>query len=192
MKNFNDVFHIFLLLGFLSLVVFVIDYAETDYLKMHEGEFEHEYFDVPMNEQETGVSLVINGIVIAGGNYEDLIVIDNPLAHDVTYMELMEFIRNDKTDEIEYVDYYFVCGDYAEMVHNNAEAQCIKAGFVWVTFDDHRSHIFNMFETVDKGTVYMDCGGNDSLVESFNVGEEIIYSGNFEMTGTISRVDMSW
>jgi hypothetical protein len=57
-----------------------------------------------------------------------------------------------------YNDNSFVCADFAEMLHNNAE----KAGWraAWVGIDlagSEGGHALNAFQTTDEGLVYADC-----------------------------------
>ena len=70
----------------------------------------------------------------------------------------MSFLLQDKTDEVIYDFNTFVCVDFAEMVHNNAEAVGIKAAIVCIVFTDGGpGHALNAFETKDRGLVYIDC-----------------------------------
>jgi hypothetical protein len=52
----------------------------------------------------------------------------------------------------------FVCSDFAEAVHNNAEAAGIKAAWVSLTFEGTKEgHALDAFETTDKGLIYIYC-----------------------------------
>jgi len=55
-------------------------------------------------------------------------------ATDPTWSELIAFLESDDTDEHPYSEDSFVCADFAEMLHNNAEASGIKAAWVAVDF----------------------------------------------------------
>jgi hypothetical protein len=80
---------------------------------------------------------------------------------DPTYDELIRFIMNDKTDTIIYDPDSFVCAQYTANVHNNAEKAGIRAGFVTVTFyDNDEGHGLNVFNTTDKGLVFIDSTGS--------------------------------
>jgi hypothetical protein len=89
--------------------------------------------------------------------------LDNyPNTTDPTYNQLIQFIMNDKTDTIIYDFGSFVCADYAVMVHNNAEMNGIKAGVVDLSFSDRSDgHALNVFNTTDKGLVFIDCTGTE-------------------------------
>jgi hypothetical protein len=78
-------------------------------------------------------------------------------ATDPTWDELISFLEGDDTDEHPYIEDSFVCADFAEMLHNNAEASGIKAAYVGVDFVVGEGHAINTFNTTDKGLVYVDC-----------------------------------
>jgi hypothetical protein len=107
-----------------------------------------------------------NGKVLIGGDGEPIILIDNPDAVDPTYAELVAFIRQDTTDTNDYLEHPrigYVCADFAEDVHNSAEAAGIRAASASVDFEgDEEGHACNAFDTIDKGLVYIDCTGQSS------------------------------
>ena len=78
-------------------------------------------------------------------------------ATDPTWDELISFLESDDTDEQPYIEDLFVCADFAEMLHNNAEESGIKALYVGVDFIVGEGHALNAFNTTDKGLVYVDC-----------------------------------
>lgn len=64
-----------------------------------------------------------------------------------------------------------ICADFAERLHNNAEKAGIRCGYVsldMVGYSDpynlgiksDAGHACNVFETTDKGLIYIDCTGN--------------------------------
>lgn len=81
--------------------------------------------------------------------------------HNPTWEELKSFLRADGTDEHSYYYATFICGDFAEMLHNNAEKVGIRAALVVVSFYNDIPHALNAFYTTDKGLVYVDCTGYD-------------------------------
>lgn len=99
-----------------------------------------------------------------GGDGEPIVLINNPNATDPTYGELVNFIRWDTTNQDPYFDFgehiaYF-CTDFAETLHNNAEANGIRAAWVSIDFQNIKGgHALNAFETTDRGLVYIDCTG---------------------------------
>jgi hypothetical protein len=111
-----------------------------------------------------------NGAVLVGGDDNPIELINNPSATNPTYAELLAFIKEDTTDKHHYadsVDVYigaaevpYVCSDFAEDVHNNAEAAGIRTAWVSIDFEGNdEGHALNAFETTDRGLVYIDCTG---------------------------------
>jgi len=87
---------------------------------------------------------------------------DNPYATNPTWSRLMSFLYSDPTDDEYYNLLTFNCTNFAERLHNNAEAAGIKAAFVTLYFKDQDTgHALNAFTTRDKGLVYVDCTGGD-------------------------------
>ena len=97
-------------------------------------------------------------IYMVGGDDEYITLRNSDSAKDPTYDELVSFIKSDKTDKKRYTNSY-VCSDFAEAVHNNAEKAGIKAGWVTIDFKAGAGHACNAFNTKDKGIVYIDCTG---------------------------------
>jgi len=98
------------------------------------------------------------GAVECGADGRPIALVDNPEAADPTFAELMAFIEQDLTDRHPYIEGEYVCADFAEDVHNNAEAAGIRAGWVGIDFEGQEiGHAVNIFETTDRGTVYIDC-----------------------------------
>jgi hypothetical protein len=114
------------------------------------------------------IDAVSGNINISKGNGEKVRLINNRDSKDPTWEELLVFLKEDKTDEIQYTS-TFVCADFAETLHNNAEKKGIRCGFVAVGTGEYRSpgpisitigsHALNAFQTVDRGLVYIDCTG---------------------------------
>jgi len=86
---------------------------------------------------------------------------NNPLATDPSWDRLKAFLAEDKTDERDYVMGDFVCGSFAQDVHNNAEKAGIRAA--WVAIDLANKpigHAINAFDTTDRGMVFTDSTGD--------------------------------
>jgi len=125
-----------------------------------------------------GLLLTENGEIECGGDGKAIILDNNPDADNPTFDELIAFIRSDPTDTRDYVangSNAYVCADFAEEVHNNAERVGIRAAWVGITFENTtEGHAINVFETTDKGLVYVDCtsGGKtqsgDSIINSWD------------------------
>jgi hypothetical protein len=97
------------------------------------------------------------------GNGDPICLVDNKYAIEPTYTQVITFLKNDTTDTIPYTS-TFVCADYAEAVHNNAEASGIKAAYVSIDFEVGVGHAINMFNTTDLGPVHVDCTGGGKQV----------------------------
>ena len=101
--------------------------------------------------------------IYAGGNYagadgHKITMWRNSGAVDPTFDQMVAFIKADKTDEVEYNNSSFVCADFAERVQQNAELVGYKCGWVAIDFNDSVvGHACNIFNTTDRGVVYIDC-----------------------------------
>ena len=114
-----------------------------------------------------------DGAIHVGGDGEPIELINNTNATNPTYAELVAFITEDTTDSKLYRDgskslgniiVVHVCADFAEEVHNNAEAKGIRAAWVGIDFrGSAEGHALNAFETTDRGLVYVDCTGEDTI-----------------------------
>jgi hypothetical protein len=119
-----------------------------------------------------------DGAVLVDGADQPIHLINNPEAEDVSFKEVLAFIRQDTTDLVEYVERSnpggirpFVCSDFAEAVHNNAETAGIRAAYVSIDWEDGSiGHALDAFETTDSGIVYFDCTGKSvfSQIEETN------------------------
>jgi hypothetical protein len=96
------------------------------------------------------------------GTYGFKVVLENnPAAKDPTWEQVKAFLETDNTDERDYVPGGFVCGSFAQDVHNNAEKAGIKAA--WVAIDlagKPIGHALNAFNTTDRGMVFSDSTGD--------------------------------
>jgi len=140
----------------------------------------------------------------ANGSWVTLVNSRN--ATDPTYNELIKFIKLDKTDEIEYDYNNFVCADFAQTVHNNAENVGIKAAWVSIEFEDKEyGHACNAFNTTDRGMIFIDCTGADPYksgnwdsVVKIEIGEryrprELFNKGSvYEAMGLIKNYNVYW
>jgi ABC-type transporter Mla subunit MlaD len=109
------------------------------------------------------------------GSLNRITLVNQDKAQNPTWRELLVFLRADKTDKKLYIPGDYVCGGFAQDVHNNAEAQGIRAAFVVVHFQDKNldSHALNAFKTVDKGLVYIDCTGSTSIIPAANLDKSV-------------------
>jgi len=91
--------------------------------------------------------------------------------HNPTWAELKAFLSTDSTESYTYQMGSFVCGDFAEMLHNNAERVGIRAAVVIVHFTEGELHALNAFYTTDRGLVYIDDTGTDILTYNMRTGQ---------------------
>ena len=94
---------------------------------------------VPTEISQSGVidsptKIFENGAILVGADDKPLELINNHLATDPTYAQLIEFIKADSTDEKDYLEGVYVCVDFAETLQNNAETAGIKAALVTVYY----------------------------------------------------------
>lgn len=98
-------------------------------------------------------------------------LIHNASARNPTFNQVAAFLVVDDTDKLKYTTGKFVCSNFAERLQNNAENVGITCGWVAINFeDDHAGHSCNVFNTVDKGLVFVDCTGsiNQKTEDSFD------------------------
>ncbi|WP_440946738.1 hypothetical protein ACSAZL_00095 [Methanosarcina sp. T3] len=146
------------------------------------------------------MKLCSNNVCTVGGNGEVLTLTNYNNAVNPTYDQLLAFLKADKTDEKPYTSTY-VCSDFAKALHDSAEAAGIKAGWVGA---EGVNHAFNVFETTDKGTVYIDCtgvpGGATLQDKQLNVvigqplsGKYLFRQGTITgMEGTVTSLLVYW
>ncbi len=82
---------------------------------------------------------------------------------DPTYAQAVAFIKEDKTDENEYIeDAYgvYVCTHFSRDVCNNAEQKGIRCAFVELRYPEG-GHAIIAFNTIDEGLVYFDAVTDD-------------------------------
>jgi len=114
----------------------------------------------------------IGGAVLVGADGHRITLENNPDAKNPSWADLKVFLLDDDTDSIKYDFDKFVCADFAERLHNNAEATGIRSAFVsiWLGpcsyWPTSGGHALNAFETSDKGLVFIDCTGSLSSVNA--------------------------
>ena len=100
-------------------------------------------------------------------------LVNNPDAKNVSFAELKSFILEDNTNQLRYLDGMRKCTDFAEALHNNAEAAGIRAAYVAVSFEGGgNGHALSAFQTTDEGLLYVDCTGP--------VGQDFPHSDQFD------------
>jgi hypothetical protein len=111
---------------------------------------------------------------------ENVKLVNNDEASDPTWDEMIAFLEEDKTDHKAYVPDKFICGGFAQELHNNAEAGGIKSAWVAINIEgDPLGHALNAFNTTDKGLVFVDCTGKGLLdeLDYIDAGPDVIVYG---------------
>ena len=88
-----------------------------------------------------------------------------------TYADLLKLLEACPYDRWRNIPGKRVCRHYAVKLHNYAERRGVRCGYVTINYTRRSGHAVNVFETTDKGTVYVDicCPGNSTNKEQRNV-----------------------
>ncbi len=154
---------ILLCIGILATFFFMNSYEPNDTVSLKDDLVDH---------LDDGI--IKTEIPIAKASGESVQLLNYKNATDPTWDGLISFLRTDLTDGFSYND-SFVCADFAEMLHNNAEKAGLKTGYVHVDFLDMESHALNVFNTTDKGLVFVDCTGDTEKLEALDSKDKIAY-----------------
>lgn len=149
--------------------------------------------------------VVVDGKTILGGDGHPIELVSNPAAGDPSWAQLEQFLSGDETDSVQYQSGIFTCGDFAEKLHNNAEATGIRAGYAVVHFESGAlAHACVAFRTTDRGVVFIDDtgppggGANDDKTVDLAVGQPYcpisIFRdcGPWASVGTVSSIHVRW
>lgn len=162
--------------------------SEATPLDKNSSEFRSLNEAITLNDSSSNVSEVtiehpgIRGYSYYGASGHQLRLVNNLSAVNPTYQQMMDFVKADKTDKIPYNNSSFRCADFAENLHNNAEKAGYKCAFVSIYFlSGGYGHACNVFNTTDRGLIYIDCTGStdpsssprwDSIVaQPFGIGK---------------------
>ena len=89
-----------------------------------------------------------NGIIDGAGTGYDY--------RDPTYFEMKQFLKNDDTDNNEYIEGIYTCTDYAADLNNNALEAGYNAAYVYIDYSDGSGHSIDAFQTVDRGLIFIE------------------------------------
>lgn len=159
---------------------------------------------------DTGIT-VAQGIVppYRRSVYGNFNLRNNPDATNISWAQLKNFLRKDRTDSNLYVENYYMCGEFAEDLHNNAENIGIKAAWVAIRFEDGSTpHALNAFVTTNKGLVFIDTTGAEfgedrpehmDTIATVKVGKrfhrEFIFTSDwrfYRSSPVVSMVEIYW
>lgn len=111
---------------------------------------------------------------------------------NTTYIEAIQFISEDRTDNNLYVTGEYVCANFSADFQSNALKTGLNCGVVTVFFADGTNHALNAFNTTDMGLVYVE--PQTDQVGQLTVGE--VYFGlvtNLQSENTtIAGFSISW
>lgn len=149
------------------------------------------------DEYEKGITT--DGATFVGADGHEIKLLECKNATDVSYDEVIAFIKMDKTDKNAYTSNY-QCGDFAETVQHNAEVHGINCGIVIIEGINHACNVFN---TTDRGLVFVDCtngngGGSWDTTVNIEEGKQYIpkpikSSGyTYESMGIVTSYEMYW
>jgi hypothetical protein len=93
--------------------------------------------DVPVvtdhdNGEQPTTLVKCSGMQFENTDSSNTVLTNNVSSVDVTYDQLLDFLREDKTSQIPYVSGSFECPEYALTLHNNAEKAGIDADMLYV------------------------------------------------------------
>jgi len=116
------------------------------------------------------------------------VLIENPIAHNPSYNELMDFLRTDDTVKHKYDKPNFTCADFAVELQNHAEEHGLNCGYASLKFCGKESgHAVDVFDTTDQGLVYVDTTSGKTIVTN-DLGPGYCYYN----LGIISAVTNYW
>ena len=75
---------------------------------------------------------------------------------DISWPELKEFLEQDDTDRLAYVENGFDCSGFAITLRDSAARCGIRCAYVEIEFAVEGGHALDAFETTDRGLVYVD------------------------------------
>jgi len=104
--------------------------------------------------------VLIDHSIVSGADGRPIVIVNNPNAKNPSWTQLVTFLQQDTTDRMFYDKNSFMCGDFAEMLHNNAEKAGWRTAYVIIGLSSSiGGHALNAFQTTDRGLVYIDCTG---------------------------------
>jgi len=150
-------------------------------------------FLILINYVQENIRIFHEPIPVANMTDKQVVLTNNRSAIDPTYDQLIAFLKSDNTSSMKYSAPDWTCADFAKQLHDNAEAHGIRAAFVAVEFtndsinysiyddgsgnfqpptsDADYGHGIDLFNTTDKGPIYVDA----SSIYGIYVGDRIAY-----------------
>ena len=91
---------------------------------------------------------------------------------DPTSQEALRFIASDQTDQNVYLSGQYTCENFASDLKDNAFWIGFRCGYVIVNFDEGIGHAINVFNTTDRGMIFVE-PQNDEIV-TLTVGQHYL------------------
>ena len=172
----------FLLLGLLGLILASCS-SKQETINPIQGNISIEAISIENKGNAFYGNLTIMKVMeYSGGDTvkEPVVLVDNSTAENPTYSGLMAFLEStkDERESINSLSGYgttdggplYTCGYYVEDLHNLAETYGIRAGIVLLKSGE--SHGVNVFDTEDKGPIYVDSSYfEDRVFTELNIGD---------------------
>lgn len=129
-----------------------------------------------------------NGVYEGDSDGDKLKIHNNRRALNPTYDGLMDFLKRNTIDERDYEYPTYTCGNFATDLYDAAEKEFIRAGIVVIgSKENDFFHAINVFKTVDKGYIFIDCTSDGSKNGAEDFGDCI---AEFGMDGyTITSIE---
>ena len=95
-----------------------------------------------------------------------MLLINNPVAKDVSISELNNFIENNSLVLRSYSTGSFMCADFASRLHNKAETSGIRCGYIVIKFNDgdHALNVFCAHDNNEQRIVFVDMTAKKHLL----------------------------
>lgn len=129
-----------------------------------EARFAESIYESISKNQQAQEASVSTDVEYEGADGHVITFSHNSSAINPTYDQVIAFLKLDTTDQTPYDFKRFTCGDYAEQVQHHAEAAGYQCGWVFIELDNS-NHACDVFNTTDKGLVFVDCTTFDSIVD---------------------------
>jgi len=111
--------------------------------------------------------------------------------HDPTYAEIKNFVAYDNTDEHSYASNY-VCLNFAADVIRNAGNKNIHCGLVALTFTDGKGHALVVFDTTDKGLIFIEPQNDEEVQVAVGAPYEKSVYGLPLLVENIIKINIYW
>lgn len=131
-------------------------------------------------QNENTETVRIGRSYLVGAQGQPIILTNNPIAKNPSWQQLTTFLKSDRTDQRRYDLGLFVCADFAQMLHNNAEKAGWRAAYVAIQLGPSpdnptaAGHALNAFETTDRGLVFIDSTGVQSASGPSNADKVVV------------------